>query len=584
MKKVTKEMDYDDLYEIVLKNRADKDFVKKVEEFKPDVNNLDNLDKAMDMLFKHIEKNSNIAVLTDCDADGLTSSAVIYRYLRDDLKHKNLDYITHKDNKCHGIKLDEIKADKIDLLIVPDAGTSDINEHINLNAKKVDIIVLDHHTLSLSKDLKEKGVTIDDSPAIIVNNQISGISINLSGVGIVYRFLEYINQSKKININIEKYLDLVAIGMIADVMTMNDVEVQYYVQKGIFNIQNPFLNHIIDNTYGIDRFSLNPFKASYNISPIFNAIIRMEGYETRKELFECFIIDKPEIFTFTPSSGKNKGIEREENSWERMIRISSSSRSRQQTLKKNSLKEFDKLEINDDENVCILDITGLGANNTGGMVASQLVDKYKKSILMLSKREIDGYSCYAGSARGVNGLNLKSRLEKSGLFKLIAGHEGAFGVEILEENLPKLKEFIKINFTTEDCGENYNADFEIDYDTYETIKEDLFNIAEEIHKYIGRNFERIAVRLNDIEIEDVIFEKYTRGSAIVLKDSNGNYYKCFKDEEYFNELTDCGFNVMFNCDLVGELERNGEYDNFNINSIIVNKNENEDDIDEDDVW
>lgn len=576
MKKNVKKMTYEELYEVVLKNRADKDFIKKVTEFKPDVKNLENLDIATEMLFTYIKNKSNIAVLVDSDTDGITSAAIMYRYLRDDLKHDNLTYIIHKDNKCHGIKLDEIKADKIDLLIIPDAGTSDINEHINLNAKKVDIIVLDHHTLS--KKIKEMGTDINDSPAIIVNNNISGKSTNLSGAGVVYRFLEYINKTTKININIEKYLDLVSIGMIADVMAMNDIEVQYYVQKGIFNIQNPFLTHIIDNTYGIDRFSLNPFKASYNISPMFNAIIRMEDLETRKELFECFIMDTPKIYTFTPSSGKNKGIERDENSWERMIRISSSSRSRQQTLKKNSLKEFDKLEISDDENVCIVDITGLGAGNTGGMVASQLVDKYKKSILMLSKKEIDGYTCYAGSARGIDGINLKSRLEKSNLFQLIEGHEGAFGVEILEENLPKLKEFIKLNFTSEDCGENYKVDFEIDSDTYESIKEDLFNIAQEIHKYIGRNFERISVRLNDIEIEDVVFEKYTRGSAIVLKDSNGNYYKCFKDEEYFKELTDCGFNVMFNCDLVGELERNGEYDNFNISSIIVNKNENEDDI------
>ena len=122
-----------------------------------------NIEKARDTLVEHIEKNSVIDLVVDCDVDGNTSGANIYQYIKRIKPSIEIRYFIHK-GKSHGLDefVEEICLDDSQLVIVPDAGTGDIDECAKIVGSGKDIIILDHHSIS------DKG-----NPAIVVNNQLS---------------------------------------------------------------------------------------------------------------------------------------------------------------------------------------------------------------------------------------------------------------------------------------------------------------------------------------------------------------------------------------------------------------------------
>ena len=122
-----------------------------------------NIEKARDVLIKHIENNNKIDLVVDCDVDGNTSGAVIYQYIKKIKSSIDIDYFIHT-GKLHGLKefVDRICQDDSSLVIVPDAGTGDVEECKRIIESGKDIIILDHHSISS-----------EGNPAIVVNNQLS---------------------------------------------------------------------------------------------------------------------------------------------------------------------------------------------------------------------------------------------------------------------------------------------------------------------------------------------------------------------------------------------------------------------------
>lgn len=83
--------------------------------------NLNNINIAVECFNKHIENNSKIGILVDCDCDGLCSSATMYKYIYDVVPFADIQYFIHK-GKQHGLSYDIKIPDDIQLLIIPDAG------------------------------------------------------------------------------------------------------------------------------------------------------------------------------------------------------------------------------------------------------------------------------------------------------------------------------------------------------------------------------------------------------------------------------------------------------------------------------
>lgn len=155
------------------------------------------------------------------DVDGYTSSAVVWLYMTKQLQgYKDFNFTLEyhiPEGKEHGLEVvidDLLPEKKYDLIICPDSSSNDYSFHEALKQAGYDILVLDHHEADHYS-----------SDAVVINNQLSKNYPNksLSGVGIVYKFFEYVEQQLNVEIMkeeegeplnfIEDYLDLVALGM-----------------------------------------------------------------------------------------------------------------------------------------------------------------------------------------------------------------------------------------------------------------------------------------------------------------------------------------------------------------------------------
>ena len=153
-------------------------FLKPTEKEQYDFMLLDNIVTAANCLIKHIENNDNIFIQIDSDADGYTSAAIIYLYMKKINPSLCIEWRVHT-GKQHGLIVDTIP-DDTQLVIAPDSSSNDYQQHLELAEKGIDVIVLDHH-------MCDKGYSQN---AIVVNNQLSKQYPNksLCGAGVTYKF------------------------------------------------------------------------------------------------------------------------------------------------------------------------------------------------------------------------------------------------------------------------------------------------------------------------------------------------------------------------------------------------------------
>jgi single-stranded-DNA-specific exonuclease len=131
--------------ETVLRNRGIKDvdtYLNLDDSVLIHFSELDNINEAVQCLLKHLKNDSEIHILVDPDADGQTSASIIYRYLKLIKSNIKLTYSIHT-GKQHGLSRDVEIPENIDLLILPDSGSNDVEQCKELQEKEIDIIILD---------------------------------------------------------------------------------------------------------------------------------------------------------------------------------------------------------------------------------------------------------------------------------------------------------------------------------------------------------------------------------------------------------------------------------------------------------
>ena len=228
------------------------------------------------MLLKTIAKKEKAIIIVDSDCDGFTSSALLLNYLYDlfpDWIENYVDYFLH-DGKKHGLQdcVDKILELNYSLILIPDAGSNDVEECKKIKEKDVNIgiIVLDHHICDVYNPY-----------ACVINNQLSDYpNKELSGVGVTWQFCLYIDSLLNKNYA-EEYIDLVALGNMADMMSMTSIETKHLINKGLQNPKNPFIVYMHDK----NRFSLGdtltPMGVAFYIAPFVNAIVRSGTLEEK---------------------------------------------------------------------------------------------------------------------------------------------------------------------------------------------------------------------------------------------------------------------------------------------------------------
>lgn len=531
-------------------NTTDKDILP------PDI--IDNIENGARMLISHIAKGSKVLLQVDSDCDGFTSSATFMNYLNrifPSFVQNNIIYRVH-ENKAHGIILDSVPED-VELVIALDASSNEFEIHKKLKEKGVDVLVIDHHNASHYSE-----------NACVINNQLCGYPTkSLSGVGMVFKFCSFIDSLLKTNYA-NDYLDLVALGIIADVMDLKDFETRHLVDKGCLNIKNPFLKGmVIKQDYSL-KGKVTPMGAAFYIVPGINATTRVGTIEEKMTLFESML----EFKAYEQIPSTKRGCKGQfETRVEQACRNCTNVRNRQTKMRDASLEIIEKLIKENnllDNKVLAVRLEGNNESNRNitGLIANILMSKYQRPVLVLNKTECfnentgETYITWDGSGRNAGGTELNDFqlfLTQSKLFEYAEGHSNAFGASIRDDKFEEFIEYSNQELKDMDFTPNYKPD--VIYFANMIHGTEILNLADLSHVW-GQGVEEPLVAITDIKIDKNNIGLFGSSTLkISLPSTEGISLVKFKSskEEYENLYSDLGC-VTIN--IVGRCSRNSGWD------------------------
>lgn len=527
----------------ILKDRGVQDiekFLYPTEECELDPYGLDNIDLAATKLLNHLAANSKILLVVDADTDGFTSASILWLYIKRIYPNANLFFTVH-EHKQHGLddKIDWIENQDFNLVIAPDAASYDIEEHQRLYELGIDCICLDHH--AAPKDKEGNIILPNPKYAIVVNNQLSSYYDNksLCGAGVVYKFCEVLDNILGIQ-QAQEYLDLVALGEIADVMDRTNTETNYLMLQGLSYIKNKGLQTLIEaQSYSLkDKAQypydgITPIDIAFYIAPLINSITRVGSMREKETLFYCFI--EPDLVVPSTKRGAKAGDT--ETAAEQTARVGKNAKARQDKLKEKAIGLIDfKIQKNDliNDNIIIVELEPNDniPQELSGLVAMAIVNKYNKPCLIVRKNE---EGLLQGSARNNGNFealpDLKDYLGKSGYFDYVAGHENAFGAGILETRLPSFLNYINSSLPENAFDKCYTVDYILDANN-DNIK--LLTVLAERPELFGNHIDDIKVIIKNIELASVLPMGANKDSMKISY--NGIDYVKFKDAEFVEEI------------------------------------------------
>ena len=456
-----------ELLDILLKNRGvenPKEMLNINKSVLHDGMLLKNMDRGLNMLNWHIENNSKIHIIDDVDVDGLTSATEIDNYI---LNINPNIIITHSmnSNKIHGIIVKNLEEYNFNLLIVPDAGTSDVKQCKELvETRDVDILILDHHEIE------------EDNPYAVVINCQDGQYPNttLSGAGVVYKFIKEYDKKYKYNFA-DNYLDLVAIGMIADSMDLRNYETRYLAIEGLKTINNKFINQFLIKNKIVDEENINFTFVGWKIAPFINATTRIGNAKERMDLINAFL-GKKETKEYQPRRKHKEDPKPEiiiQTLQECMIRETTNIKARQDKIVKKSMEELVEIietqKLNDNK-VIIINATDILEKSFSGLVANKLASIYKRPIIILKqmkKNELknkEQETIFGGSFRSYNLfpiISFMDILKEIDTFIMLGGHPNAGGFQIKESKIQETQNKLNEMFKDVDIEDVYLVDYEI---------------------------------------------------------------------------------------------------------------------------
>lgn len=381
------------------------------------------------------EENKRFFLIVDCDTDGFTSSAIFYNYFKQVYPNAHIEWMLHEE-KQHGIELDKIPSDA-EVIIVPDAGSNQINELDYLNSIGKYVLVMDHH--ETSKDFKYGDFIT------VVNNQTSDNFTNkaLSGAGVVFKIVQLFDAMFDLHFS-SHYYDLAALGIIADCMDSRTLDNNYIIWRGLSKINNKMFKALLDKqAFSVSNADKpNKIDVAFYIAPLINGTIRMGTMEDKELLFRGFI--EQDHTEFYPHEWR--GSTSMEDFYHRSARIAYNVKNEQNRLKMKCL-EFLRRKIENSgmqHNQIIIAITDETdevqvPKTLTGLVAMELLRLYGKPALVLRPTHDEaGHLNYAGSGRSYNFEELPSFLQfvkEQDESVYAEGHACAFGASIKADEL-----------------------------------------------------------------------------------------------------------------------------------------------------
>ena len=526
------------------------------------------------MLIQHISNNDKIFIQVDSDCDGFTSAACLINYLYyifPNYTKNNIIYNIHQ-GKEHGLYPDKIPED-VKLIIAPDSSSNNFLEHEYLHTvKNIDILVIDHHEAEKVSEY-----------ACVVNNQLCDYPTkSLSGVGMVYKFCSYIDNLLNLSYS-DNLLDLVALGMIADMMDLRDYETKRLIEKGLSQIINPFFYTMYQKNKKMIGEEITPIGIAFYIAPYVNATIRTGTQEEKYTLFESMINYKG--YEMIPST-KRGCSGQEENRCEQACRNCINVKNRQKKIQEKDLSEIEKIikekSLLENKILIVKLPEELQINrNLVGLIANQLMAKYNRPVLLLNKNVIEnknnndtdwqkwlnkkinqdnknvGKIIWEGSGRGCDKSklnNFKEFLQTSNLVEYAEGHANAFGCGVLDENFLKLVDYCNKILKDYEFNPIYKVDFV--YTIENVSSQDILDIAN-LKNIWGQGLPEAFVVLSNIKVNASNLKLMSPDKNPTLKITLPNGISLIKfkssQEEYDNLYSEYGYLTI---NIVGKCEKN----------------------------
>ncbi|MFA5878598.1 MAG: single-stranded-DNA-specific exonuclease RecJ [Candidatus Margulisiibacteriota bacterium] len=379
----------------------------------PEVKNQHNFSSDLliqisDLINIHQKEQKKILLYGDYDVDGITSTALMLDFLK--LTNPNVHYyIPHRLNEGYGLNLKYVKSivKKYDLIITLDNGISGVEEikYIKANSD-TKVIIMDHHTPG---DVLPEADLILNPKLLQENHPL----YYLAAVGVVYKFLEFYIEHFKIDYQLTKNLDLVALGTIADIAPLVQ-ENRTLTKAGlhVLNQNTRFGIKILLEETKFKKTHISPRDVSFSIAPLLNASGRLTKADISLELL----------------------LAKDEQAAKSLATKIKATNSKRQELGALILKEAESLikEKNLADNK-VLVISNVGWHSgLIGITAAQLTRKYHRPVVMIG---ING-NMIRGSARSYGSINIYKLLARfSSLFLDFGGHKEAAGFSLTEENL-----------------------------------------------------------------------------------------------------------------------------------------------------
>ncbi len=385
---------------------------------------LPDMDKACERIHYAIENGERITVFGDYDADGVTSTALLYSYLSSCGANVSY-YIPDRSGEGYGMNCDaiEVLAQRGTRLIVTvDNGISAIEEIAYAKALGIDVVVTDHHKVS------------DQLPdAVAVVDPHRGDSCcefsEWAGVGVAFKLISALDNSEGYEL-LEEYADIIALGTIADIVPLVG-ENRIIVRSGI-----AFVNYALENKTlrkGITALlqesgSIGPLDASslaFRIAPRINAAGRMGSAERALKL----------VLTDDESEAEEIAKEISQANAERQETESKITEAAVNIIESNPQIKYQRVIVVSGEN---------WHQGVIGIVASRLTEKYGKPCIVISEND----DVSKGSGRSIDGFSLYDGLTYcKDVLVQYGGHTLAAGLSVekdkIDEFRSKINEYAK---------------------------------------------------------------------------------------------------------------------------------------------
>ncbi|MGK7886696.1 MAG: single-stranded-DNA-specific exonuclease RecJ [Crocosphaera sp.] len=387
---------------------------------------------AIERLKIAIDNQEKVTIWGDFDADGITSTSVLWEGLGQFfVPHLQLDYyIPNRSKESHGLNIPGIKklaTEGTNLIVTCDTGSTNLEEINYAKSLGIDIIVTDHHTLP---DERPEVISIINPRYFVEEHPL----FSLSGVAVAYKLVEalYLTFPEIPSSPLENLLDLVAIGLIADLVELKG-DCRYLAQQGLKKLQQQLTNTSRPGVAYLlklcKRSGDRPTDISFGIGPRINAISRIQGDAhfavellTSKDDKRCY---KLALDTELANTRR---------------------KSLQKDIKKDVEKKLQMLDLSTTQ-VIVLEDTQW-QSGVLGLVAGQIAQEYGRPTILLTTAETEDMSennvkLARGSARSIHNIDLyKLVASQQYLLHRFGGHPFAAGLSLPVENLSLFRESI----------------------------------------------------------------------------------------------------------------------------------------------